>query len=397
MQIVRPLEQLFVGVAIVLLTYILLVIINKIVKLLGKKPFKMPYDRLPIISALILLGLCPFLLIWKKEKLADEVAIYAYFLLVVGVVIQVLEMAMGNEKVAKFAAFCKTGPGKRRLAYIGAGLAAICVMTVFGFAYMTPPPVYEWLASQPGDFVIAEYPMTTKEGSLQKKYFRYQKTYEKELLNSIMLTSFIGKENVGIEDLDKEEITSLLSYLKVKYVVVHRDDYRDEPLAFSMINKNPGLELVKTFESTFVYRIKAVSKSLVVLPGKNFYPLEIWGDGKKRQWMINEGRVSIINGKETEDKIDLGFFTESFYQARTLEILFNEKVVKRIEIPPWPVDVLLENLEIKPGVNIISLHCPEGPEKISVRLGTLDNRDVSIAFSPFQYGKNLTLVKEEIN
>ncbi len=186
MQVVGPLEQFFIGVAIVLLTYILLIIINKIVKLLGKKSFKMPYDRLPIISALILLGLCPFLLIWEKEELANEVAIYAYFLLVVGVVIQVVEMAMGDEKVARFATFCRTRSGKRRLAYIGTGVAVICVVTVFGFAYMTPPAVYEWLASQPGDFVIAEYPMITEKGRLQEKYFRYHKTHEKELLNELM-------------------------------------------------------------------------------------------------------------------------------------------------------------------------------------------------------------------
>ena len=155
MQVVRPLAQLFLGVTIVLLTYVLLIIINDILELLGKKPFKMPYDRLPIISALILLGLCPFLLIWKEETLANEVAIYAYFLLVMGVIIQVVEMAMGNEKIAKLAAFYRTPRGKRRLAYIGTGLAAICVAAVFSFTHMAPPPeVYKWLAGQPGDFVV---------------------------------------------------------------------------------------------------------------------------------------------------------------------------------------------------------------------------------------------------
>ncbi|MFQ6070998.1 MAG: hypothetical protein ACE5LC_10825 [Candidatus Aminicenantales bacterium] len=397
MQAIRPLAQLFLGVSVVLLTYVLLIIINDTLELLGKKPFKMPYDRLPIISALILLGLCPFLLIWKKEKLADEVAIYAYFLLVVGVVIQVVEMAIGDEKIAKLAAFYRTPRGKRRLAYIGTGLAAICVTAIFGFAYIAPPPeVYKWLARQPGDFVVAEYPMVTKEGNLERKYFKYQGAYKKRLLNRLISASFIGKEDIGLEDLAREEIAPLLNYMKVGYVIVHLDRYRNKFLDFLMINKNPGLELVKVFENTFVYRVRAEPKGLVVVPGKNFYPLEVWGDGKKRRWMINNGRISLINTGETEDKIDLGFFAESFYKRRTLEILLNGELVNTTKIPPWPISVILQDLKVRPGVNIISLHCPEGPEKVSARLGTLDNRYVSIALSPFQYGKNLALAKEEV-
>lgn len=397
MQVIRPLAQLFLGVTIVLLTYVLLIIINDILELLGRKPFKMPYARLPIISALILLGLCPLLLIWKKEKLADEVAIYAYFLLVVGVVIQVVEMAMGDEKIAKLAAFYRTPRGKRRLAYIGAGLAAISVAAVFGFTYMAPPPeVYKWLARQPGDFVVVEYPMVTKEGNLQRKYFKYQGAYKKQLLNKLISATLIGKEDMGLEDLARTEIASLLSYMKVEYVVVHLDRYRNEFLDFLMINKNPGLELVRVFENTFVYRARAEPKSVVVVAGRNFYPLEVWGDGKKRRWMINNGRISFISTGGAEDKIDLGFFAESFYETRMLEIFLNGELVKRTKIPPWPTGVILRDLEIKPGVNIISLHCPEGSEKISTRLGTLDDRYVSIAISPFQYGKNLALVKEEV-
>ena len=397
MQVVRPLAQLFLGLTIVLLTYVLLLIINDIVELLGKKPFKMPHDRLPIISALILLGLCPFLLIWKKETLANEVAIYAYFLLVVGVVIQVVEMAMGNEKIAKLASFHRTPRGKRRLVYIGTGLAAICVAAVFGFTRMAPPPeVYKWLARQPGDFVVAEYPMVTKEGNLQRTYFKYQGAYKKRLLNKRISASFMGKEDIGLEDLVREEIAPLLGYMKVKYVVVHLDRYREKFLDFLMINKNPGLELVKVFENTFVYGVRAKPKSVVVVPGRNFYPLEVWGDGKKRRWMINDGRISLINTGETEDKIDLGFFAESFYETRTLEIFLNGKLVNTTKIPPWPISVILRDLKVKPGVNVISLRCPESPEKISARLGTLDDRYVSIAISPFQYGKNLALAKEEI-
>ena len=397
MHVIRPLAQLFLGVTIVLLTYVLLTIINDILELLGKKPFKMPYDRLPIISALILLGLCPFLLIWKKEKLADEVAIYAYFLLVVGVVIQVGEMAMGDEKIANLAAFYRTRRGKRRLVYVGTAIVAISVAAVFGFTHMAPSPeVYEWLARQPGDFVVAEYPMATKEGNLEKKYFKYQRAYKKRLLSRLISTSFIGKEDIGLEDLGRGEIASLLSYVQVRYVVVHLDEYRNEFLDFLMISKNPSLELVKVFENTFVYEVKAKPKSMVVVAGRNFYPLEVWGDGKKRRWMINDGSISLISAGETEDKIDLGFLAESFYEIRTLVIFLDGELVSTTKIPPWPVSVVLRDLKVKPGVNVISLRCPEDPEKISARLGTLDDRYVSIATSPFQYDKNLVLVKEEI-
>jgi len=48
-------------------------------------------SRFLIFPAILLLGYCPFLLIGKLDKFAENIAIYAYYFLVVGVVLQFVE------------------------------------------------------------------------------------------------------------------------------------------------------------------------------------------------------------------------------------------------------------------------------------------------------------------
>ena len=43
---------------------------------------------MPILAALLLLILCPFLLIQKREAFANQIAIYSYYFLVIGVIKQ---------------------------------------------------------------------------------------------------------------------------------------------------------------------------------------------------------------------------------------------------------------------------------------------------------------------
>ena len=54
--------------------------------------FAKDFARLFIVSFMVLLISCAFLLILKKEKIAEEVANVAYFSLVIGVVIELVLM-----------------------------------------------------------------------------------------------------------------------------------------------------------------------------------------------------------------------------------------------------------------------------------------------------------------
>jgi len=54
-------------------------------------------SRFLILPAILLLGYCPFLLIAKNNTLAENIAIYAYYFLVVGVLIQIIENFRNKE------------------------------------------------------------------------------------------------------------------------------------------------------------------------------------------------------------------------------------------------------------------------------------------------------------
>lgn len=122
-----------------------------------------------------------------------------------------------------------------------------------------------------------------------------------------------------------------------------------------------------------------------LVPGKNFGLLEVWGDGKRRRWMANDAELIINNSQAHTQTINLKFIAESFFQERTLEVLFNGLVIETLRIPPAPLFIVVKNLEIPPGEKTITFHSPQGPENIDVRLGSGDQRDVSIAFGEFDW------------
>lgn len=141
------------------------------------------------------------------------------------------------------------------------------------------------------------------------------------------------------------------------------------------------------FARTGVGLSQAKKKDVQVrlVPGKNFGPLEIWGDGKRRRWMDNDAELIINNSRDYTQRINLKFIAESFFQGRTLEILFDGLVIETLRVPSAPLFIVVKNLEIPPGEKTILFHCPQGPENIDARLGSGDTRSVSIAFSEFDW------------
>ncbi|OQB43715.1 MAG: hypothetical protein BWY03_00626 [Parcubacteria group bacterium ADurb.Bin159] len=63
--------------------------------------------RFSIFAALIFLTLCPFLLIFKKDPLAEKAAIWAYMFLVVGVIQQLIELKRKPKNLVNFDDFIK--------------------------------------------------------------------------------------------------------------------------------------------------------------------------------------------------------------------------------------------------------------------------------------------------
>lgn len=61
-------------------------------------------SRAPIIGALFCLTICPFLLIFKYQEWAEIVAVWAYYLLVIGVVLQIVDFIFEPQKELEKAA-----------------------------------------------------------------------------------------------------------------------------------------------------------------------------------------------------------------------------------------------------------------------------------------------------
>jgi hypothetical protein len=112
------------------------------------------------------------------------------------------------------------------------------------------PLVYYWIKKQPGDFAIADYPLDVPAPSEIYKFF--QTKHEKRIINGAFPGTYANKVNQTIAELSSSKTASVLKWLGVKYVLVHKDVYLKTELIeqikeLNKIPKNPGLKFIKSF------------------------------------------------------------------------------------------------------------------------------------------------------
>lgn len=128
------------------------------------------------------------------------------------------------------------------------------------------PPVYAWLAQQPGDFIVAEYPMILAqpgEAHTNYDYLFYQTKHQKRLLDGAPIGSDGYRLKETVIDPSAPGVAEALKTLGVKYLILHEDLYRsgeyktpkqilgDTPV----LDYIPGYRLIKTFGPDKVYEI----------------------------------------------------------------------------------------------------------------------------------------------
>lgn len=140
--------------------------------------------------------------------------------------------------------------------------AAVCIfssLVLFEFWNYPPykvidlsrvPAVYYWLKAQPGDFVIAEYPLDLEGPSEAYKF--HQTVHEKRIINATIPGTEANKASQAIKNLSASETTRTLKQMGVRYVLVHRQSYSDTGLIddseeLDKITRNAGLKPVKSF------------------------------------------------------------------------------------------------------------------------------------------------------
>ncbi|TKJ32102.1 hypothetical protein CEE39_06260 [bacterium (candidate division B38) B3_B38] len=122
----------------------------------------------------------------------------------------------------------------------------------------------------------------------------------------------------------------------------------------------------------------------IILYGKNFYPIEEMEGAMFFRWI--EGRTAnliIINLNREVVTGDLTFQGLSFHRLKTLEIYYLHEelpeLLKAFQVSPRQVErLVIKELELQPGVNILPIIIPQGAENIREITGKPDPRDVSI-------------------
>jgi len=120
---------------------------------------------------------------------------------------------------------------------------------------VNPPPVYEWLAEEEGDFIIAEYPIET-----DYEYLFWQRIHRKRLINGAFSGALKSETKGSIANISDSKTPGILSQLGVRYVILHPEKYLEskEVEIIGLIpdlEKEPSPRLVKTFPKARVYEI----------------------------------------------------------------------------------------------------------------------------------------------
>jgi len=137
--------------------------------------------------------------------------------------------------------------------------ALFCGLVLFEFWNWPPykvidlskvPAVYYWLKEEPKDTVIADYPLDADSPSELYKFF--QTVHEKKIINGTIPGTHANKVAQEIRRLSQPKTASILKWMGVKYVVVHKDDYLKTDLIedkedMERIPQNQGLKFVKSF------------------------------------------------------------------------------------------------------------------------------------------------------
>jgi hypothetical protein len=105
----------------------------------------------------------------------------------------------------------------------------------------SPPAVYQWLAKEPGNLIVAEYPMMPADEASFYSYTFWQRVHKKRLVNGAAPNNtdawaFFEK----VRDLSNPETPKLLRAAGVKYVLVHNESYETGPIPAALKRYYPN-------------------------------------------------------------------------------------------------------------------------------------------------------------
>ncbi len=131
------------------------------------------------------------------------------------------------------------------------------------------PAVYYWLRQEPQETVIAEYPLDADSPNELYKFF--QTAHEKKMINGTIPFTYANKVAKMITKLSSAQTAGILSWMKVRYVLVHHDGYAQTGLVedreeLKQIADNERLIFIRRFPQQDCPRedIPCVSKTGII-------------------------------------------------------------------------------------------------------------------------------------
>jgi hypothetical protein len=257
-----------------------------------------------------------------------------------------------------------------------------------------PPKVYTWLARQPGDLMVVEYPYGPTMSPRSLYYSFYQRVHEKRIVNFPFGDKAIAARE-KIKDIRDPNTPEFLRGLGVDYVIIHTKlpprtypPYQpvlpDDSIPDPHIKDGYGLVLKKRFSDALVYKVVEPARkftSVIVSPDLKFAQPERWSDGKNWRWIQDGAQLTAKNYGNNEVKIDITFNAVSFKSDRTLRLLVNGTTVAERQITAKNGTYDLRSLVLKPGTNTITFDTDPGSVTIDSVAHNGDMRKVSIAVS----------------
>ncbi|MFH2146190.1 MAG: DUF3108 domain-containing protein [Candidatus Omnitrophota bacterium] len=146
-------------------------------------------------------------------------------------------------------------------------VSLVCCAVLFEFLNIPPyritnvnkiPEACQWMREQPEETVIAEYPIDADE----RPYLFYQRIHEKSLVNGAPRGTYADEVRQKILDIENGTTAGILSFLGAKYVLVHKDRYRNYEGGVILggvpdLTNQKGLKLKKIFPNTDIYEVTA--------------------------------------------------------------------------------------------------------------------------------------------
>ncbi len=129
------------------------------------------------------------------------------------------------------------------------------------------PEVYRWLALQPADVIVAEYPMTlanSGEAQFEYDYQFYQTRHGRRLVNGAYPGTKAFEVKKAVRRVDDPRTPHLLKALGTDYIIVHTDEYtrgyRDDVAVAGtvpQVDRMDGYRFLRRFGAAEIYEVIA--------------------------------------------------------------------------------------------------------------------------------------------